>query len=134
MNDMKKETMRMWLESWTVRGYYENKQNARGKIPEGCKIPSKKDWEELLEATQYSFDFLKNVGVFTFPNGEKLRLPTNGFMGKSDGTVWGEGEEGYYLVSVSSSKTEVVVITESSAKIIKIPAGSYVSIQCMPTK
>ena len=70
---------------------------------ENCRIPTKDEWEELLNNTTQTWQYSDGRGMygmlFTGSNGNSIFLPAAGYDGNSGQGFLSEGSGGYYWSS-----------------------------------
>lgn len=125
---MKENKKQAWLYGVVVNGYHDSCL----KCVENYKVPSKKDYEELIHSTKYSFDCINHEGVFTFPDGEQFYLPANGAL-YEDGIVYGNNTEGIYITPTCvGNKRWLLHFTQKKVTMKKVVFACYASLFCIP--
>ncbi|MDR1202701.1 MAG: fibrobacter succinogenes major paralogous domain-containing protein [Tannerellaceae bacterium] len=92
---MKTTTKNIWKDSKLLSGYY-TQQEAIGACPKGYRLPTREEFEQLVEDTEYSFDDYKKAAIFTFPDGFKVEFPAAGYRNATNGALYNVGSNGYY--------------------------------------
>ncbi|MDR1089921.1 MAG: fibrobacter succinogenes major paralogous domain-containing protein [Prevotella sp.] len=85
----------IWKDSILLPGYY-TQDEAIEACPKGYRLPTREEFVQLVEDTEYVFDEDKKVGVFTFPDGFKVEFPAAGYRNASNGSLNNVGSNGYY--------------------------------------
>lgn len=94
------EVSEKWRDCIILQGYYSYEEALQTQSSGVYRLPTKEEFDELIERTSYSLNEETKEGMFTFTDGYALKLPAAGYNDKG---ICFQGFNGYYWSSSTSS-------------------------------
>lgn len=138
------------LDSEEIYGHYYNFNGASKACPDGWRLPTTEDWEQLIDnvggisiagkelkskGTSATDGYWREYKNFTGKNSHCFEAQPAGFYDHIGGNFLNVGEYGYYWTasSINSSKAFVVTFNYFSDKVVfnEYPIDNYYSVRCI---